>query len=177
MKYAPIMYSEPCARLIMSMMPNTSVSPAASRNSISPNCTPFRDCSRKRIADMKIGTVPIFPARLLHRAVFEPEVAVVLEDGADLAVDDAPVAVLDQRAHVVILDRRAVRRLLPRPARRLGALGRLHQRGAERSCVLDLALGVAHRLVDDQRGGVALLGEERGQALVLLLELGDEFLV
>src|SRR6266849_8553166 len=106
----------------MSMMPNTSVSPAASRNSISPNCTPFRDCSRKRIADIKkfgdgartiLGCVPA-RRRLLHVAVFEPEVAVVLEDGADLPIDDAPFAVLDQRAHVVILDRRAVRRLLPR---------------------------------------------------------------
>ena len=37
----------------MSMMPNTSVSPAASRNSISPNCNPFRDCSTIRIQDMK----------------------------------------------------------------------------------------------------------------------------
>src|SRR5688572_10972942 len=48
---APTMYSEPCARLIMSMMPNTSVRPAASRNSISPNCRPFSDCSRIRIQD------------------------------------------------------------------------------------------------------------------------------
>src|SRR5207244_9906079 len=141
----------------MSMMPNTSVSPAASRNSISPNCTPFSACSRKRIADMKIGTVPIFPARLLHRAVFEPEVAVVLEDGADLAVDDAPLAVLDQRAHVVILERRAVRRLLPRPPRGLGALGRLHQRGAKRLRVLDLALHVPHRPSADQCAAASLL--------------------
>ena len=50
-KNAPSMYSDPCARLIMSMMPNTSVRPAASRNSISPNCRPFSDCSRIRIQD------------------------------------------------------------------------------------------------------------------------------
>src|SRR3990170_1169785 len=31
------------------MMPNTSVSPAAIRNSITPNCTPFRSCSKPRI--------------------------------------------------------------------------------------------------------------------------------
>src|SRR6266550_2515814 len=30
------------------MIPNTSVSPAASRNSSSPNCKPLRHCSRKR---------------------------------------------------------------------------------------------------------------------------------
>src|SRR5882672_12137416 len=41
------MYSEPCARLTKSMMPNTSVSPAASRNSSRPNCRPFSDCSMR----------------------------------------------------------------------------------------------------------------------------------
>src|SRR5713226_3264918 len=41
------MYSEPWARFTRSMMPNTSVSPAASRNSSSPNCSPFRHCSTK----------------------------------------------------------------------------------------------------------------------------------
>src|SRR5258706_874036 len=180
---APSMYSEPCARLIMSMMPNTSVRPAASRNSIRPNCTPFSACSRKRITDIQIGdgartnpgSVPEF--QLLHAAVFGPEVAVVLEDGADFAIDDAPLAILHERAHVVVLDRRAVRRFLPFAPRCLGTLGRLHQRGAERLRVLDLAFRVAHRLVDDQRRGVALLGVKRRNALVFLLELGDEFLV
>ena len=41
------MYSEPCARLTRSMMPKTSVRPAASRNSSMPNCTPFKHCSKK----------------------------------------------------------------------------------------------------------------------------------
>ena len=36
----------------MSMIPNTSVRPAASRNSINPNCRPFSACSRIRIPDM-----------------------------------------------------------------------------------------------------------------------------
>jgi hypothetical protein len=36
-KYAPIMYSEPCARFTKFMIPNTSVSPAASRNSRMPS--------------------------------------------------------------------------------------------------------------------------------------------
>ncbi len=36
----------------MSMIPNTSVRPAASRNSISPNCRPFSVCSRIRIPDI-----------------------------------------------------------------------------------------------------------------------------
>ena len=40
-KYAPIMYSDPCARFTKFMIPNTSVSPAASRNSRMPSCRPF----------------------------------------------------------------------------------------------------------------------------------------
>src|SRR2546429_2197310 len=181
---APSMYSDPCARLIMSMMPKTSVSPAASRNSISPNCRPFSDCSRTRIAGIRnrgqspISNWALTPiSGLLHAAVFEPEVLVLLEDGADLAVDDAPVLVLDEFAHVVVLDRRAIRRFLEVPARAVRALRRLHQRRMERFLVLDLALRVAHRLVDDERRGVALLGKERRQPLVLLLELGDELAV
>src|SRR5258708_18046558 len=39
------MESEPCARVTKSMMPNTSATPAASRNSRRPNCNPFRNCS------------------------------------------------------------------------------------------------------------------------------------
>ena len=39
------MYSEPCARLITFMMPKISVSPAAIRNSMTPNCAPFSSCS------------------------------------------------------------------------------------------------------------------------------------
>src|SRR5262245_38487131 len=80
---APSMYSEPCARLIMSMMPNTSVRPAASRNSINPNCRPLRACSVMRIQD-----------KLLHLAVLDVGVAVVLEHGADRLVDQAALRVL-----------------------------------------------------------------------------------
>ena len=43
--------------------------------------------------------------------------------------------------------------------------------------VLELALGVAHRGVDQQRRVVALRRVERRHALVFLLELGDELLV
>src|SRR5688500_17898362 len=123
------MYSEPCARLIMSMMPNTSVRPAASRNSIRPNCTPFSVCSRKRVAVMQTkkggASAPPFEDLhwrcLFHLAVFGPEVDVLGEHRADLLVDDAAVLVLGDDAHVVILDRRAVGRRLPVPARGLDA--------------------------------------------------------
>ncbi len=46
------MYSDPWARLTMSMMPNTSVNPAASKNSMSPNCNPLSDCSTSSTAFM-----------------------------------------------------------------------------------------------------------------------------
>src|SRR5579862_3961062 len=47
------MYSAPWARLTRFMMPNTSVSPAASRNSITPSCSPFRVCSAMRTKSIK----------------------------------------------------------------------------------------------------------------------------
>src|SRR5258708_31285670 len=49
----------------MSMMPNTSVSPAASRNSIKPSCSPFNSCSaireRGRNASVAGATIHIPP--------------------------------------------------------------------------------------------------------------------
>src|SRR4051794_17666333 len=156
----------------MSMMPNTSVNPAASRNSIRPNWMPLSPCSRKRIA-----LIRALSPNSLHAAFAQPVVLVCRKDGGDLAIDDAALAVLDQRAHVVVLDRRAVCGFLPLPARRLRPLRRLHQGGAECLGVLDLAFRILDRLVDDQRGSVALLRVEGGDALVLLLELRDEFAV
>src|SRR5688572_16422417 len=47
------MYSEPCARFTRFMMPSTSVSPAAIRNSMTPSCTPFSNCSKKRMNPMR----------------------------------------------------------------------------------------------------------------------------
>src|SRR5438874_4460607 len=43
------MYSEPCARLIRFMMPKIRVSPAAIRNSMTPNWNPFSTCSTRWI--------------------------------------------------------------------------------------------------------------------------------
>src|SRR5262245_41095437 len=46
------MYWTPCARLMKSMTPKTSVSPAAIRNSSTPNCSPFSNCTMRRVADI-----------------------------------------------------------------------------------------------------------------------------
>src|SRR3954463_3207610 len=110
----------------MSMMPNTSVNPAASRNSIRPNWMPLSPCSRKSVAVIEeFGDGA--RTTLLHAAFAQPMILVRGEDGGDLAVDDAALAVLHERAYVVVLDRRAVRRFLPLAARRFRALGGLHQ--------------------------------------------------
>src|SRR5688572_27011336 len=107
------MYSEPCARLIMSMMPNTSVRPAASRNSINPNCRPLRACSNISNQDKCWRT------RSLHCAVLHVRVAVVLEHRADGLVDQAALRILADDAQVVVLDRVLVLVELERPAHRL----------------------------------------------------------
>ena len=60
------MYNEPWARLIMSMMPNTRVSPAASKNNISPNCSPLSDCSRSKVAVMCAGQPKVQRAGILQ---------------------------------------------------------------------------------------------------------------
>src|SRR4051812_32002326 len=97
----------------MSMMPNTSVRPAASRNSISPNCRPLSDCSRIRIEDMgpikRAGPRPRPSSghrlSLLHPAILDIGVAMVLEDGRERLVDDPPLRILADHAQVVVLDR------------------------------------------------------------------------
>src|SRR5919197_5313084 len=84
------MKSDPCARLTRFMMPKTSVSPAAMRNSITPNCRPLRPCSttsRRVMNDEKggaNGSRPPGPVRAsslpLHRTLLVVGVPVVLKD-------------------------------------------------------------------------------------------------
>src|SRR6185369_3895139 len=99
---APTMYSEPCAKLIMSITPNTIVRPAASRNSISPYCRPFRACSSSRVRPMGRRR-PRSPG---HLALLHVRVAVVAQDRlVERLVHQAAVAVAADGAHVVVLDR------------------------------------------------------------------------
>src|SRR5215475_10483976 len=84
------------------MMPNTSVRPAANRNSMTPNCRPLRTCSTTR------SPVNAGPGLPLHRAFLVVGVLVVLEDGLlDLHLHFAagPPHRLQQ---VEVLDRRVV---------------------------------------------------------------------
>src|SRR5690349_10076613 len=77
------------------MMPSTSVSPAASRNSIRPSCSPFRSCSAARVA----------LTASLHGAFAHIRVGVVPEYGADGLVGHAAPGILLDHAQVVVLDR------------------------------------------------------------------------
>src|ERR1700716_3734144 len=101
-KYAPIMYSDPCARFTKFMIPNTRVSPAAIRNSRMPSCRPFSACVRKR------PTVILFlPHALLQRALRVVRVLVVLERRPDGLQADAALGILRDLEDVLILDREA----------------------------------------------------------------------
>src|SRR4051812_48423055 len=58
------MYCTPCARLMKSITPNTSVSPAAIRNRMIPNCSPLRVWTRRRVADISHSALPrLIPPR------------------------------------------------------------------------------------------------------------------
>src|SRR5262245_46072439 len=101
------MYCTPCARLMKSITPNTSVSPAAIRNKSTPSCSPLSTCTRTRVVFMapckscrnanarhpgrraqalgrddsrQFGASVMKPtAASLHRAVLGVRVGVVLE--------------------------------------------------------------------------------------------------
>src|SRR3954464_4496946 len=55
------MYCTPCARLMKSITPKTSVSPAAIRNSSTPSCRPLRVWTMRRVVDMKSVVVLTLP--------------------------------------------------------------------------------------------------------------------
>ncbi len=50
-RYAPSMYSEPCAKLTTRVTPKISVSPAATRNSADEPARPFSSCAKKEASD------------------------------------------------------------------------------------------------------------------------------
>src|SRR5512137_1428651 len=119
-RYAPTMYSDPCARFSTSMMPKTSVRPAAIRNSISPNCRPLSNCSKTRVlviveppAPFVRGGLPSDSRRVarrsFHRALARERVLVRREHLVQRAVRDAALGVPADRAQVVVLDRELVR--------------------------------------------------------------------
>src|SRR4051812_28586330 len=128
----------------MSMTPNTSVSPAASRNSISPNCSPLRSCSRTRMLLTAGWGRGACAGSVLHPAVLHVGIAAVAQDRvAERFVDQPALAVVADGAHVVVLDRVVVGVELEGPAHRIES--RRLQGLAHRITVLELALDVTHR--------------------------------
>src|SRR6267154_24396 len=117
------------------MMPNTSVNPAASRNSSNPNCNPFKNCSTTRSmgnlyqAEIEPGRKKTAAARerrrrssnirrSLHRAFVVEAVLVVLDDGSDSLQREFAVGVLHHVLQIEILDRDVVIAVFERAAQR-----------------------------------------------------------
>src|SRR5438067_2247759 len=99
------MYWTPWARLMKSITPKTSVSPAAIRKSSTPSCRPLRIWTRRREVDM----------RLLHRAVLHVRVGVVLEHLLHDFGLEFSVTALGDLDQIKILDRVVVSVELERP--------------------------------------------------------------
>src|SRR6185369_2037791 len=149
------MYSEPCARFTMFMMPSTSVSPAAIRNSITPYCSPFRSCSKTspQVMAQKIRAPARPYSRNLsknlpfHLAVLVVGVLVLLERLLhDLHRHAVLVRRLDRLQQVEVLDRVLVVVELELAAHRV--VVRLAHLAHQRLRVLQVALGAAHARVD-----------------------------
>src|SRR4030088_593920 len=114
------------------MMPNTSVNPAASRNSSSPNCNPFKNCSTTRSmdnfyrAEIEPGRKKTAAAhkrrrcsssipRSLHRAFVVEAILTVLDDGGHGFQRETAVGILYHVLQVEVLDRDVVVTEFERP--------------------------------------------------------------
>src|SRR5665213_3345413 len=92
----------------MFIMPRTSVSPAANRNSINPYCSPLRPWVRSSGALISTMDRPRKPARRRRRSLHWTggviSVLIVLEDDAAIGFNGVPVRGLDDLRRVEILD-------------------------------------------------------------------------
>src|SRR6185503_16728374 len=133
------------------MMPSTSVRPAAIRNSVTPSCTPFSNCSKTRVQGIKKGASPrpslsTWPASPLHLAVLVVRVLVLLEHRPLDAHLDVAARQLHRVQKIEVLDRVVVVVELERPADR--GVVRLAHRHGEGLRVLEVAFGGLDRGVD-----------------------------
>src|SRR5256885_10264532 len=169
------MYSEPCARLTRFMMPNTSVSPAAIRNSMTPYCRPFSNCSKSRA--MKNGDRPHFPKWGLspfspfHLAVLRVRILVLLEG----LLQDAHLRAVRPRAfhrlqQVEVLDRMVIH-VVGEPSADRVEVGLAH-RLDQGVGVLQVAMGGPHRRVDQHDRVVALRAVEGRRVAEFPAEVG-----
>src|SRR5512145_664108 len=172
------------------MMPNTSVSPAAMRKSMTPYCRPLSVCSRTsapvtvtRVSverkGARLGRAPRSPPpppRLpLHRALAGVGVLVALEDGALDLHREVAVRALHSLEQVEVLDREVVRIVLVRAPRRL-VVGPPHGRD-HALLVGEVALHRPDRAVDQHDPVVTLGSVEDRRLAELLPEVGDVLLI
>src|SRR5690242_7714900 len=92
------------------MMPSTSVRPAANRNSMMPNCSPFSVWTRTRVVLItpppRVGSVP--GRRSFHRAVLHIVVGEILDDDAVVLLIERALPIPRDDGRVEILDREMV---------------------------------------------------------------------
>src|SRR5688572_11548459 len=174
-KYAPIMYRDPCARLMKFMMPHTSVSPAAMRNSITPSWVALSACSSTTPPLIALPERCACGGSILHGALGGISITVVGQDLVAKAELRLAVRILDDRRHVVLHDREVVRPQLEGAAHRteIGLLQLLD----ECFLVFDSALDPAHASIEEHDGVVVDGRIFRRRAIVLFHEARDELLV
>src|SRR5256886_17008555 len=145
------------------MMPKTSVSPAAMRNSMTPYCSPFSACSSTR------STAPTRAFLPLHPAVLGVGVLVVLEDRLLELHGELPIRRPHGPEEVEVLDREVVD-VVP-----VGSAGRLvvglPHGGDHPRLVREVPPDRAYRGVDQHDAVVALRPVERRRVAVLLAEV------
>src|SRR5262245_46155311 len=129
------MYWTPCARLMKSITPNTSVSPAAIRKSRTPNWSPFRIWTTTSPVDIAL----VQPPSLFHRTVFGIWIGVA---GKDLVIDLSFELTAPSWRHlhmIEILDRRVLAGEIARSTQRREVS--LHQCRAQRVLIRGISLG------------------------------------
>src|SRR5262249_45757513 len=165
------MYWTPCARLMKSITPNTSVSPAAIRKSRTPNWSPFRIWTTTSPVDIAL----VQPPSLFHRTVFGIWIGV---SGKHLFIDLSfePTVPSLRHLHLIeILDRVVIGVELERTTQRREVS--LHQCRTQRVLIRGISLGKFERAIDEKSGMVRLECIGRRNCAVLLLVVRNEFLV
>src|SRR4029079_9130015 len=165
------MYWTPCARLMKSITPNTSVKPAAIRKSRTPNWSPFRIWTTTSPVDI----APVRPLSLFHRTIFGVRIRV---SGEHLFVDLSFKLAVSPLRHlhlIEILDRVVIGVELEGTTQRREV--RLHQCRAQGVLVRGVSLGQLQRAIDEQCCIVGLEGVGRRNGVVFLLVVSNEFLV
>src|SRR3712207_6444567 len=154
------MYCTPWARLMKPITPKTSVSPAATRKSRTPNCRPFRACTSRSW---------VVTRRSAHAALGRVRIDVVFQHLAHGLGLELAVGPLDHLAQPEVLHRVVVHAEAEIAAN--GAEVRGLDRAAQRLLVRKAPSGLADRAVDQHGRIVALRGVAARDVVVGGLEV------